>query len=319
MKQIFLLFFILSIFTQSYSQQSLNIEDGFVRTEDDFNLYYQKVGTGSEVVIVPAGMYLADEFKRLKNNKRTIIFYDPRGHGHSDGINDKEKLGIEHEISDLESIRNHFKQEKVSLIGWSYLGAVVALYTIKYPQYVNRAIQIGPIPPRKDPYWEQFIKTNSSRLDDNDKKTIEDIYKKYQNSDNKKEFIKQYYRIAHKTLFYGEVVEDKFREDFYTLENEKPNNVWNFVLPNIIQSLGDWDFRSNLSKVEVPFLTIHGSYDAIPIESAKEWSKYLPQGKILIINDAGHLPWLEKQESFYKAVDIFLSGNWPASAIKINN
>ena len=281
-------------------------------------VYYNKVGTGSEVVIVLAGMYLADEFKRLKNKKRTIIFYDQRGRGNSNRITDKEKLGIDHEISDLESIRIHFKQKKVSLIGWSYSGAVVALYSIKYPQHVDRAIQIGPIPPRKDPYWEQFIKTNSSRFNENDKKTIENIYERYQDTDNTKEFIKQYYRIAHKTLFYKEVIENKFREDFYTLENERPNNVLKFVLPNIIQSLGDWDFLSNLSNVEVPFLTIHGSYDAIPIASAKEWSKYLPQGKILIINDAGHLPWLEKQESFYKAVDIFLSGNWPVGAIKIN-
>ncbi len=71
-------------------------------------------------------------------------------------------------------------------------------------------------------------------------------------------------------------------------------------------------------KIEVPVLTIHGSYDGIPMESAKEWSKYFADGKLLIINDAGHFPWLEKPEIFYKAVDEFLSGNWPANAIKVN-
>ncbi len=318
-KRIILLFILLAFFSHSFSQHSLKIEDGYVKTKDDVNLYYNKIGTGSKVVIIPAGMYLSEEFRLLANDKRTIVFYDQRGRGRSDKLKIKEKHGIKHEISDLEAIRNHFKHKKVSLVGWSYSGVVVSLYTTKYPQHVNRVIQICPIPPRKEPYWEQFIKTNTSRLDENDKKVIENIYEKYQDTDNTKEFIKQYYRIAHKPLFYGKVVEGKFREDFYTLENERPDKVWKFVLPNIIESLGDWDFRSKLSKVEVPVLTIHGSFDAIPIKSAYEWTKYLPQGKILIINDAGHLPWLEKQESFYKALDIFLSGNWPAGAIKVNH
>lgn len=199
----------------------------------------------------------------------------------------------------------------ISLIGWSYSGAVVALYSIKYHQHVERMIQIGPIPPRKNPYWEQNVMTSSSRLNENDQKTIENIYEKYQDTDNTHDFIKEYYKVAQKPLFYGDVIEDKFREDFYTLDNERPDNVWKFILPTIIEYLGDWDFRSILPKLRVPVLTIHGIYDAFPMESAKEWSKYLPQGKLLIIDDAGHLPWLEKPESFYKTVDTFLTDNWP--------
>jgi len=311
-------FFMLLLFNNGNSQHSLKIENGFVKTKDNIHLYYTGIGTGSDVVIIPAGMYLEDEFKLLASPRRTILFYDQRGRGNSSRIADKDKLGIEYEISDLESIRSHFKYQKISLIGWSYSGAVIALYTIKYPHYVNRSIQIDPIVPRKVPYWEEYIKTNTSRFDEKDKKVIETIYEKYQGTDNTMEFIKQYYRTAHKPLFYGKVIEDKFREDFYTLENERPDNIWKFVLPKIIESFGDWDFRSKLLKIEVPVLTIHGSYDGIPMESAKEWSKYFADGKLLIINDAGHFPWLEKPEIFYKAVDEFLSGNWPANAIKVN-
>jgi len=41
-------------------------------------------------------------------------------------------------------------------------------------------------------------------------------------------------------------------------------------------------------------------------------------GQSLIIKDAGHLPWLEKAEFFYKVVEDFLSGNWPENAVKIS-
>lgn len=318
MKLTTFLCFIFAIFTFGYSQSTLKIEEGYVETKDDVNLYYQKIGSGPNKVIIPSGMYMAHEFIRLINQNRTILFYDQRGRGHSSKIMRKADLGIKYEISDLESIRNHFGYQRISLIGWSYSGAVVALYSAKYPQYVNRVIQIGPIPIRKNPYWEQYIKTNSTRLNNNDRKHIQEIFKKFEDANNTEEYIKQYYQVAHKPLFFGEVIHGKFREDFYSIENERPDNVWKFILPNIIESLGDWNFGSIVSSIETPFLTVHGSYDAFPIESAMEWSKSLLNGRFLIILDAGHLPWLEKPDYFYKAIDEFLSGDWPISAVKVN-
>ena len=61
-------------------------------------------------------------------------------------------------------------------------------------------------------------------------------------------------------------------------------------------------------------MTIHGDYDAIPLESAMEWASLLPNGRLMIISNAGHLPWFERPGIFYSAVDIFLDGEWPESA-----
>jgi proline iminopeptidase len=301
----------LIIFNFSYSQNYPKIEDGFLKSKDGLKLYYQKFGTGSDVVIIPSGMYLAGEFKRFANHSRSIIFYDQRGRGRSDKVRDKEKLNVQNELSDIESIRKHFKLDKVSFIGWSYSGGVVALYTIKYPQHVRRVIQICSIPPRKKHYWDQYIKINTQRLNDNDRRKIVEIHSRYKENSNTGGYIKEYYRIAHKAIFYGDIIENKFREDFYTLTNERPDNVWKFVIPNIINSLGNWDFRVELSKLEIPFLTIHGCHDAIPLSSAKEWIEYLPQGRLLLIYEAGHMPWLEKPQVVYDAIGVFLSGKWP--------
>ena len=319
MKQIFLIFFTLTIFSQCSQQKPSYREDGFIRTEDEVALYYQRVGTGAEVVIIPAGMYLADEFNQLHNNTRMIIFYDQRGRGHSSTIDDTNKLGIEYEIADLEAVRNYFQFEQISLIGWSYAGAIAAVYAIKYPQYVKRVIQIGSIPPCKQDFWEKSVRTKSSRLGEEEKKEIDAVYKNYSGSNDTGEFIKQFYQIAHRPIFYGEVIENKFRDDFYELENERPDNVWKFILPAIIKSMGDWDFRDKLKQIKIPFLTIHGTYDPIPTASAEEWSRTLPNGRLLVIEDAGHFPWLEKPEQFYIAVDQFLSGSWPNNAIIVQN
>lgn len=292
-------------------QESYTISEGLLRTQDGIELYYQKVGEGPEVIIIPGGMYLSYEFKRLAAENRTLVFYDQRGRGRSEAINDKSKLGIRYELSDLESIRTYFGFERVSLIGCSYSGAVVVLYAVEHPDLVKRIVQIGPIPPRKEPYFNQFMSTLSSRRDSSELALLNDIYNKFQKTGNLEEYIRDHYEVAHKALKYDPEKEEHFRPDFFTLENERPDKVWNVVLPTIIESFGNWDFRDELSNITIPVLTVHGDYDAIPLESAREWSSSLPNNRLLVVHNAGHLPWLERPSTIFHALDTFLGGDWP--------
>jgi pimeloyl-ACP methyl ester carboxylesterase len=41
-------------------------------------------------------------------------------------------------------VRAHFGVRRASIVGWSYLGAVVALYAAKYPDHVEGVLQVGP-------------------------------------------------------------------------------------------------------------------------------------------------------------------------------
>jgi hypothetical protein len=57
-------------------------QEGFVTTPDGVRLFYQKVGAGKQVVIIPAGFFLFDDFQTLAKG-RTLIFYDMRDRGRS--------------------------------------------------------------------------------------------------------------------------------------------------------------------------------------------------------------------------------------------
>ena len=50
----------------------------------------------------------------------------------------------------MEAVRTHFGIDRASLIGWSYLGAVVALYAADHPEHVRAVVQIGPMAPRRE-------------------------------------------------------------------------------------------------------------------------------------------------------------------------
>jgi pimeloyl-ACP methyl ester carboxylesterase len=105
------------------------------------------------------------------------------------------------------------------------------------------------------------------------------------------------------------------QEDFYNLTNERPDNVWKFILPTIIESLGNWDFRKKINNIQKPFLIIQGDFDAIPRTSAHEWNENLLESRLLVFQNVGHSPWLEDGDMFFSAINCFLSGEWPQQSI----
>jgi hypothetical protein len=62
-----------------HGQQSVppSVKTGYVTSSDGVRLYYAKVGTGSEVAILPGRLFTFPDFQRLAKG-RTLIFYDMR-------------------------------------------------------------------------------------------------------------------------------------------------------------------------------------------------------------------------------------------------
>ncbi|HLK21832.1 MAG TPA: alpha/beta hydrolase [Bryobacteraceae bacterium] len=71
------------------------------------------------------------------------MFYDLRNRGWSDAVNDASKLsrGIHNDVNDLDALRRYFRLNQIDLIGHSYLGLMVILYSMKYPRSVHGVMQ----------------------------------------------------------------------------------------------------------------------------------------------------------------------------------
>src|SRR5947199_7955995 len=113
--------------------------EGFVQIAAGPRLHYSKIGDGPEAVIVPAESWLVTDLEPLVPG-RTLVFYDQRGRGASGALaGDGDSLPwTAYEMDDLEAVRRHFGFEQVSLLGWSYLGGVTALYAAEHPGRVKR-------------------------------------------------------------------------------------------------------------------------------------------------------------------------------------
>ncbi len=291
------------------------LSEGRLGVEPGLRLYYRVLGEGSDTVVAPGGFFLESVLAGLAE-ERAVIFYDMRDRGRSDSVPDVSRVGIQQDIADLEAIRVHFGQERLSLIGWSYLGAIVAMYGLEHPERVERLVQIGPIPPRANPpyaraaqraYLEAVGREGLQRLVELSKAGVRD--------NEPERFYREFWSV-HKLALFG----DTAKMSLYELPPADLPNEW---LHNLgahfetkIASFGDYDLREAASRLEVPVLTIHGTLDRnAPFEGGREWSAAWANGRLLVVEGAAHMPFVEQPDLVLGAIDEFLSGRWPESAV----
>ena len=90
-----------------------------------------------------------------------------------------------------------------------------------------------------------------------------------------------------------------------------------FVTAQIWQSLGDYNLLPSLGVVKAPALVIHGTADVIPVKASETWAGAMPNARLLLFDKSGHMPQFEQPEIFFKAVETFLKGEFPADAKKV--
>lgn len=310
MRQLILIFFTYPIlFVSCNSQHQNSYKDGYVTVSKGVELYYEKVGDGQEIIIIPSGMYYSPIFKQLASPDRTLIIYDQRGRGKSTSIIDSTQLGWKYEVEDIESIRKHLNFEMINIIGWSYSGAIAAMYAKTFPQVTSRIVLIGPMPIKKVPYWEEYLRTSQSRRPDDYDSRIQLIQNNFEQSGELERYIKDYYQQSHQLLLVNKSIIETFRDDFYSCPNERPDIMWGSTFPTIIASFGDWDFTDQLDGLAAKTLIIQGTYDAVPMESAKEWNTAIPNSRLWVIDEVGHMPFVEKPKEVLSGIDGFLNGN----------
>lgn len=67
------------------------------------------------------------------------------------------------------------------------------------------------------------------------------------------------------------------------------------------------DLREHLAKLTVPTLVVWGADDRIvPVRQAREAIEHIPDGRLVVLPDCGHVPHLEDPERFAEALEEFI-------------
>jgi pimeloyl-ACP methyl ester carboxylesterase len=103
------------------------------------------------------------------------------------------------------------------------------------------------------------------------------------------------------------------------LPNESMLKVMKYFGEHIMPSMHATNFTAqDFAKVTMPVLTIHGRRDRhVPWGGGRDWALALPNARLLTVENAAHIPWIEAPEIVFDSVRSFLDGSWPAGSEKL--
>lgn len=81
---------------------------------------------------------------------------------------------------------------------------------------------------------------------------------------------------------------------------------------------GDWDFTEGLEDATAPLLLVYGEQDSLAISEQREWASSVPNGRLLLVPDAGKPAFSDNPDFVFPAIDTFFRGAWPVAARRID-
>ena len=75
-----------------------------------------------------------------------------------------------------------------------------------------------------------------------------------------------------------------------------------------LQALYDHRIREDLERISCPTLILWGTHDPlVPLRHAFEYEDVIAEARVVVFNDTGHIPMVEKPREFNAAVEDFMS------------
>jgi pimeloyl-ACP methyl ester carboxylesterase len=291
-------------------------DNGYVTADDGVRIYFQRIGTGGRTLIVPNGLPLFDLLEPLAAT-HTVVVFDPVNRGRSDRVVDaaRPERVLERESDDIDAVRRHVGAAKVDLLGHSYTGVVLVLYAMRHPAHVSRIIQIGPaapdgtVPHPRNPEDEALLQGIFVRVLEVQRDT----------APGSEERCRRFWD-ALRPLYVVDPADASKLDAFDRCHLETERHAAEYVMTRIVPALAAIRLRAeDVRPVTAPVLTIHGRRDrSAPHEGGRDWVRLLSDARLVSVEDAGHMPWIEKPAEVGSAIGTFLAGDWPAAAERVD-
>ncbi len=271
---------------------------------DGVRLFTRRVGDGPAVVVLHGGPgahhdYLLPQYDRLARG-RALLYYDQRGGGRSPVERDVA-VGWREQVADLDALRAHWGLERLALLGYSWGGLLAVLYFLEHAARVERLALVSPAPATVA-WRREFERRFALRLAD---PKIARARADLQASGIARSDPDKYRRLA-----FALSVAPYFR-DPNLAKQMTPFRVTARTQQAVWESLGEYDLRASIRDAVARAgggaprsLVLHGVYDPMPLEGARELAGLVGTGVVELAT--GHAPHVEATEDFARALDRFL-------------
>jgi proline iminopeptidase len=280
------------------------------------SLYYEVHGAASDTVVflhgTPSTMYsLARDFTELARDFQ-LVFFDQRGGGRSQLVLNPDQLRWQDHVADIEALRAGLGLGRVHLLGVSWGSALAVLYAKEHPEHVNR-VAVFPMRVRQNPDIPAVPGPLAPNLDRAQEQRARELRNAWATASDLATVCTEYWRLQERSMFARPERAAVMRGSFCDEPADVLRHTWE-VSDARMRSLGDFDLRPTLHLIQAPTLIVKGTLTTMYHAWTEEWARALRNGRMLWIDDAGLLPWIEQPKKIFPALREFLKGGWPTDA-----
>lgn len=275
-------------------------------------LPYEIYGTGRDTVLLVAGGpafpgAVLRDVARFIGQRRTAILYDARGRGYARALDgDSVRPSIDRDLHDLDAIMEQLGLGRVSLVAQHYGALVATRYALAHPTRVARLALIGPMMPRSGYNFDLALVNRDTA----DQRKVSLLYASA--------LAREPGPFCEAT--WGWMLAPAPEVDSLVVARLAPDvcAAPDRVLAGrgalkqaILTSLGAWDFRDSLPRLQLPVLVLQGDRNTVLNHSAANWAYRVPGGVLQLVHGSPFFPWLTDPAPTASALDAFLDGRTP--------
>lgn len=281
------------------------MEEGFINIRGK-NIWYgvfgkEKKGTPMLVVHGGPGFCSITEYGDDLSEDRPVYMYDQLGSLRSDKADSIDTYTADYFVEELDDVRKALGLHKVILMGYSWGGGLVSKYVLDNdPDGVSALVLNSPFLSAR--FFEEDVDRNLARLPQKARETIERLDREGNYGDEYQGAIMEYYKV------YGcrkRPVPEMVMKMMMTANYEVYGKLQGPSEIKLSGDLRDFDLMPVLGKLKVPVLLVSGDNDEISVDSMRAYQLAIPDSRLAIIPDAGHLNAIEQPEYFKAIVNQF--------------
>jgi pimeloyl-ACP methyl ester carboxylesterase len=252
---------------------------------DGVETYYRVEGSGAAVILIHSnGLSLGQWKYNFGPFSKYYRVYAPDLPGFGLSGKPDAEYGVEYYVAFLRSFMDALDIRKAALVGSSMGGAIAATFAARYPGRVTGLVLADPT---------GLVPEGISRN--------KELYNAFLS------LMIRSRRLYCRPMFHDSSAMKALEGTQLVTDSKESRDAFVKNCNAILRY--DPEYPRALMSIAMPTLVLWGQDDLLlPCEDAKKYCEFIPGSKVLIIEYCGHMPNVEKNAEFNRAVLDFLAG-----------
>jgi proline iminopeptidase len=286
-------------------------EAGIITTDDGALLWTVRSGSPQQVpfVLCHGGPGLWDQLaavSSLVDDLAWVIRWDQRGAGRSQAVG---PYSIGRSVADLECLRASLGVERWIVGGHSWGAALALRYALRHPDRVLGLVYLSGTDLGWPTYRDNYRAERIRRLGRDLPRWQELNDRAERSADEDRELAALNFSTEFADRDHPSELYDQWGYRHFEMNAEA-----NAAITAETDSESQDDLRTACSRFTQPVLVLHGDRDPRPTDGPRDLAGVLPNARLGILQEVGHVPWAERPEQLDHQLRPFVTSLSPGAS-----